>query len=180
MKCVIAALLIMSSTFCNAEPKCEYTTKKLSFPNPTSAEVDNIFWQDAEDGYETIKRLYISYKDGSTAVIEHKFCSMYNFQIAYYTKDKESLKQPDQVYRKMKSLFGYSSVKDDTLREAIEVFNKNLVEQEYDYEKEFFTNHDDSNEKNQGVEFQLEYLPIEGPALHEAALFIYMGIGGIQ
>ncbi|WP_323814136.1 hypothetical protein [Cellvibrio sp. NN19] len=180
MKYLIFILSLVAASSCFAERKCEYTTKKLSFPNPTSAEVDNIFWQDAEDGYETIKRLYISYKDGSTAVIEHKFCSMYNFQIAYYTKDKESLKQPDQVYRKMKSLFGYASIKDDTLRDAIEVFNKNLVEEEYDYEKEFFTNHDDSNEKSQGAEFQLEYLPIEGPALHEAALFIYMGIGGMH
>lgn len=165
---------------CYAKKECKYTTKNLTFPNPTSKNIANIYWQDTKEGYETIKRLYISYKDGSLALIEHKFCSMYNFEAAYYVKEKQEFEKISDIEKEIKSFFKYSSIQDNTLSEALEIMKANMIEKRFDFEKGLFTNHYDSNEHHQLAEFQIEYLPLVDTSFHDAALFIYMGIGGMH
>lgn len=180
MKTFVFILLFITSSLCSADNKCALSTEDITLVTPTFQDVSNTFWQDDKEERETIKRLYINYKDGSVAVIEHRFCSMYNFKVAYYEKDRSKLSTPDAIHNKIKALFAYSANQDSPLQEAIETMTKELSTKNFTPNKDIITSYDDTNEKHQRAEYSLRYFPIEHPSLHKAALIIYMGIGGMH
>jgi hypothetical protein len=184
MKLLYLTLLITLSASCSAgtadNGKCSITTKSLNLTTPKSANIVNSFWQDDEDGEETIKRLTINYKDGSIAMIEHKYCSMYNFEVAYYVKDKGSVKTTDAISETLNSLFAYAALTDNSQKSAIQAMTQRLKEKKFNPDNSVSTGYDQSNESNQKSEYSISYLPIEDSSLHEAALFVYMGIGGMH
>lgn len=184
MKIVYLILLIALSASCSAgtadNGKCSITTKSLNLTTPKSADIVNSFWQDDEDGDETIKRLAIIYKDGSVAMIEHKYCSMYNFEVAYYVKDKDNINTTDAISETLNSLFAYAALKDNSQKSAIHAMTQRLKEKNFNPDNSIGTGYDQSNESNQNTEYSISYLPIEDSSLHEAALFVYMGIGGMH
>lgn len=181
MKILYLALLITLSASCSADNgKCSITTKSLNLTTPKSADIVNSFWQNDEDGEETIKRLAVIYKDGSVAMIEHKYCSMYNFEAAYYVKDKSNVNTTDAIRETLNSLFAYAALKDNSQKNAIHAMTQRLKEKNFNPDNSIGTGHDQSNESNQNTEYSISYLPIEDSSLHEAALFVYMGIGGMH
>lgn len=160
--------------------KCSITTKSLNLTTPKAANIVNSFWQDDKDGDETIKRLTVNYKDGSIAIIEHKYCSMYNFEVAYYARDSESINTTDAIRATLTSLFAYAALTDNSQKSAINAMVERLNEKKFDANSNITTGFDQSNESNQNTEYSISYLPIEDSSLHEAALFVYMGIGGMH
>jgi hypothetical protein len=184
MKTLYLTLLIILSASCSAgtadNSKCSITTKSLKLPPPKSADIVNSFWQDDIDGEETIKRLTINYKDGSVAMIEHKYCSMYNFEVAYYVKDKNKVNTTDAISEILNSVFAYAEFKDNSQKNAINAMIQRLKEKKFTPDSNISTSYDQSNDSNQNTEYSISYLPIEDSSLHEAAVFVYMGIGGMH
>lgn len=182
MKLLTSVLLLTFIVTCRAEKgstdTCSLTGDNLNFFTPTSDNIANIFWQEDVDGYESLNRLHIVYKNGSVAVVEHKYCSMYNFEIAYYAREKSEFSDVPQLKKLLEELLGYAAIKDARTQAAISVMVKQLENKGFDADSALATAHDDSTQDNKRAEYSLSYLPIEGSSLHNAALFIYIGIGG--
>lgn len=179
MKKILFLIFFLSSAS-EANEKCAYLATNLKFIAPDSQDIAKTFWQDSKDGYETVKRLYITYKDGSTAVIEHKFCSMYNFEVAYYVQDKSKLAAIETIQKKANALLSYSALKDSSQQEALTAIAKNLNERNFNPDKDISTGYSGYNENYGDTEYAVSYLPIENSSLHQAALFVYVGMGGMH
>lgn len=180
MKTFAFILLFITSSLCSADYKCALSTEDITLVTPTSQDIVNTFWQDDKDEYETIKRLYVTYTDGSLAIIEHKLCAMYNFEVAYYTKNQDTLSSTEAIQKQMNLLFSYSANQNAPLNEAIASITKKLNEKDFNTENAITASFYGANEKLQKAEYKLSYLPIEDSSLNEAALFLYMGIGGMH
>jgi hypothetical protein len=182
MRLLISLLLLTLTAACHAEKgsthTCSLTSDTLNFVTPTSDSIANTFWQKDVDGYESINRLHIMYKDGSVAVVEHKYCLMYNVEIAYYASTANELSDSKKLSEALKSFFNYSAVQDTSIQNAVSAIIKRFEEKGFDADSALATAHDDSTQDNKRAEYSVSYMPIEDSSLHRAALFIYIGIGG--
>ena len=177
MKKFCFILLLITTPLCFADYECEYTTNKLNFITPNSSDIVNTFWQNDKNGYETIKRLYITYTDGSTAVIEHKFCTVYNFEVAYYTSSRNRLPSTAAIEKKMKLFFTYASLQDGSQQESITTMIEALNKKKFTPEKSIAIGHRGFDPEHGDAEYSIHYQPLGDVAIHKAALTIYMGLG---
>lgn len=180
MKPLFFIAFVAFSSLCCADYKCEISTKNLSFPTPKSNDIANTFWQDDKDGHETIKRLHITYKDGSVAVLEHKFCSMYNFEVAYYVAERGALNTTESIQEKAKYFLTYASIQGGDQQEAIETMAQNLSKKKFTTENEATTGYDGSHPQYGRAEYVIDYYPLGAASIHEAAISFYMGLGGMH
>lgn len=182
MRILISFLLFSLTIACHAENEsaqdCSFTSSNVHLVTPKADNIANTYWQKSTDGYESVDRLYVNYKDGSVAIIEHKYCSMYNFEVAYYTGKKSDVSSITSLAETIKTLLAYSGIKDDSINNALIELKGKLEIKKFSAEKPIFAGANQSNLKNQAVEYSLSYMPIEDSSLHKAALFVYMAIGG--
>ena len=182
MKIIISLLLAAITMSCHAEKntdhKCTLTDKKINLITPTTKDIANSFWQKDVDGYESIDRLYINYKNGSVAIIEHKYCSMYNFEVAYYSKEKDDFSDIGNLTETLQGFFKLSAFSDKKMQSSINAMIERLKEKNYSPDTSVSTAYDDSTEDSKRAEYSIGYVPIEDSSLHKGALFIYVGIGG--
>ena len=106
MKLVFSLLLAILTSACQADEKvksdCAFTHENLNLSTPKSVDLDQAFWQKDSDNSEKIDRLTMLFKDGSVAVIEHKYCSMYNFEAAYYTDNQAKFSDTEKLTETLK------------------------------------------------------------------------------
>lgn len=182
MRIIISLLFFSFTVACHAEKgteqDCQFKYSNINLITPKADNIINSYWQKDTDGYESVDRLYVSYKDGSTAIIEHKYCSMYNFEIAYYTSNKSSVSNIENLTHTLETMFSYAGIKDDTINSALADMKEKLQIKKFTPTQAIAVSADESNSDNQRVDYSVSYMPIEDSSLHEAALFIYMGIGG--
>lgn len=180
MKNVAFIFLTSFASLSYADNDCDISTKSLIFKTPKSNDIANSFWQDDKNGYETIKRLHITYKDGSIAVLEHKFCSMYNFEVAYYAADREAVKNTDLLQKKAEYYFSYASIQGGDQQEAIDTMAKNLDRKKFNPEKQAAIGYTGHHPQYGNSEYSIDYHPLDGASIHEAAITFYMGLGGMH
>ena len=171
-------LLLPSFTYAQKAPlNCKIAEKSLQFKTPTSSDITHTLWQESNEENETVRRLYITYKDGSVAVLEHKYCSTYNFEVAYYVGDKSKLSTTKEVQKKAESFFSYASLSDSSQHEAITTMIRTLNERKFDAEKKIATGYRGFDPKHGDTEYSIDYFPLGDVSVHQAALFVYMGLG---
>ncbi len=180
MKNILIIYLACFASLSYANNDCDISSKLLKFKTPESNDIANIFWQDDKDGYETIKRLHITYKDGSIAVLEHKFCSMYNFEVAYYVADRELIENTDLIQKKAKYFFTYAAIQGGDQEEAIETMAVNLHENKFNPEKEAAIGYSGHHPQYGSAEYSIDYYPLGSASIHKAAITFYVGIGGMH
>jgi hypothetical protein len=180
MKNFLILYLAFFASLSYADNDCDISPKLLKFKTPESNDIANTFWQDDKDGYETIKRLHITYKDGSIAVLEHKFCTMYNFEVAYYVADRESIENTDLIQKKAKYFFTYSAIQGGDQQESVETMTKSLHEKKFDPEKEASIGYEGSHPQYGRAEYTIDYHPLGSVSIHKAAITFYIGLGGMH
>lgn len=182
IKTIAAFFLAITSVLCCAEEsshqKCSYAKEDMKLVTPKDNNIVNSYWVNDVDGYETVDRLFVNYKNGSTAVIEHKYCSMYNFEVAYYSRDSSEFSNPASLEKTASALFELAAFSDNKTRNALQLLIKKLREKKFSYLEASSATYESSTEDSKRLESTLSYLPIEDSSLHKSALFIYMGIGG--
>lgn len=174
-------LLLFISTLaahCLAGEDCTIARESLVEPTPKSATIAQSFWQKSSEGSDNIDLLTLIFKDGSVAVIEHKYCSMYNFEVAYYTNNPAQFENTEALSSTLKNLYNLSAIQDKSIDSAIGTMTNRLKEKGYNSEQAIGTGFDSSTKNNQKAEFSISYQPLEDSSIHKAALFIYLGVGG--
>lgn len=177
MRLSLLVFIFALATNSFAGENCTITHQSLAEPTPTDENIAKFFWQKDSDGSEKIDRLTLLLKDGSVAVVEHKYCSMYNFELAYYTNNKTQFENTEALSSTLKNLYNLSAVQDKSIDTAINAMADRLKEKEFNSEQAMGTGYDSSTANNQKAEFSLSYQPLEDSSIHKAALFIYMGVG---
>lgn len=105
---------VIFSSACVAEPRCQYSPDFVSsnYSEPVGEGVQGVLVQreDPTSG-ETVKSLTLSYPNGDVAVITHKYCEMYNFEVNYFRSSGSNAFDSAQVGSVLMKLFdAYSQV----------------------------------------------------------------------
>lgn len=182
MKRLIPLALAIASASCHAEGisdnQCGYNKNSVKLITPTADNIANSFWEKDVDGNESIDRLFVNYKNGSMAVFEHKYCSMYNFEVAYYSRDPSEFSDVASLEKLAIEIFHSAAFSDSKTQQAITTMIKKMKDKKFDPSEASATAYDSSTDDSKRAEYILSYLPIEDSSIHKGALFIYMGIGG--
>ncbi|MES2675416.1 MAG: hypothetical protein V4660_14335 [Pseudomonadota bacterium] len=116
MKIILIALaLLTSSCFAAEKPatsttnSCSFTKESLKFSALKDPAIINSYWQHTQDPEteEFVDRLFIAYRNGDSAVIEHKYCLIYNFKASYYStagEHTQSIEKLDQLLFNLQDL----------------------------------------------------------------------------
>lgn len=180
MKALTLILLALTGQGSWAESDCEIKAKDLTFATPKLDDIANTFWQDGKEGNETVKRLHIAYKDGSTTVIKHRFCNTYKFEAAYYMEEQNRPASKDDIKKKLNELLPYIAHKDNTQKQAVNSMLAQLAEQQFD-QGEIFGAAFNGHESVYGdTSYSILYFPNNYSSLHSAAIYMDVGIGGIH
>jgi len=182
MKILAAIVLLAITVSCHAEKNvtndCNYKKVNLKLTTPQEENIAHSYWQTDTDGYESIDRLFVIYKNGSVAIIEHKYCSMYNFEVAFYSREATEFSDAISFEKTFRNLFSLAAFSDRKTRKSISTMIKQMNENNFDSSGTMSASSDASTEDSKRAELSLSYNPLEDSSLHKAALFIYMGIGG--
>lgn len=180
MKIFITGLLITCSTLCSAEQKCSIKSTDLNFVTPKADNIANTYWQnDKEDG-EVIKRFFVTYKDGSTAVIKHKFCSEYKFEAVYYMEERAQMNSTDKIKTSLTAFLSYVAHKDSTQKEAIKTMFAELDKYTFVNDEVFGVTYNGHDPAYGHTGYSIIYSPMNYSSIYSSAISVEMGIGGIH
>lgn len=180
MKIFITGLLITCSTLCSAEQKCSIKSTDLNFVTPKADNIANTYWQnDKEDG-EVIKRFFVTYKDGSTAVIKHKFCSEYKFEAVYYMEERAQMNSTDKIKKSLTTFLSYVAHKDSTQKEAIKTMFAELDKYTFVNDEVFGATYNGHDPAYGDTGYSIIYSPMNHSSIYSSAISVEMGIGGIH
>lgn len=182
MKLLFSMLFVFSISSCNAETleksKCNITKNNINLITPKKPEIIHSYWQESSEGNESVNRLYLSYVDGSIAVVEHKYCTMYNYEIAYYSANKNEASTIESMANTLTELLSYAAIKPSISESPEEKIKEKLKEKGFEKDDAIYFGFHSSDTKNQLVEYSFSYASNEDSSLHRSSTFIYLGIGG--
>ncbi len=167
---ILTLLLIITSPLLakSAENHCEYKKGFVAHKQITDKNVSNYHWDEriSSESNEQITTLYLTYKNGDTAIIEHKYCIMYNFEVSYLVADPDFSDSQKNIGKLMAQIFKQYAVKKIIFTPPLENILKNKT---YDFDFSGYNN----------VELFIEQQPLTKGSTFSHMITFYIGIGGI-
>lgn len=180
MKHFITGLLIICSAICNAEQQCSIKSTDLNFVTPKADSITNTYWQDDKENGESVKRLFITYKDGSTAVIKHTFCSEYKFEAVYYMEEQEQTNSTEKIKTSLTTFLSYVAHKDNMQKKAIKTMMAELDKYTFVPDEVIGATYNGHESVYGDTSYSILYSPLNYSAIYSAAISVEVGIGGIH
>lgn len=185
-KLLIIFLLSMSSLACSADnSKCSYSEDMIKQTAPqNAANIAAYYWQSGLDkrSDEHLKTLHIIYKNGDHAVIQHKFCSMYNFEVIYLRNSQADYLDAGSIAKIASGLYTqYAAKKAKFSRPLDEIILTSLKKAGFDVDKNSAVGlpENDASYPNARVEYSLDYKSLdEFSSIYSSVTKFYVGIGG--
>ena len=191
-KSLLMPLVLLTSSICfgssngmATEPPCASPpdTVKQS-PPQNAAAVKHHFWEVGQDSgsNEHLKTLHLFFRNGDYAVIQHRYCSMYNFEIAYFRSGLVDDIDAAGVVKIVSDLYeGYAAKKVTFKRPLAEIVSASLKDRGFDGEKKVSTGLPEGNAKypNARVQYSVSYTSIDRESsIYSSMVTFTMGIGG--
>lgn len=140
-----------------------------------------------ESGYdkrsdEHLKTLRILFKNGDHAVIQHKYCSMYNFEVVYLRNSQSSYLDEKSIAKIVAGLFEqYSVLKVKFTRPLADIISSSLKSGGFDVDKDMSIGLPESEAEyeNSRVEYSIDYKTLdEFSSVYSGVIKFYVGVGG--
>ena len=178
MKFLPLLLFITMSSPTYASNKCDIKSTDLHFVTPKDDNIANTYWQDNQEDGESVKRLYITYKDGSTAVIKHKFCSEYKFEAVYYMEEQEQTNSTEKIKTSLTTFLSYVAHKDNMQKKAIKKMMTELDKYTFVPDEVIGATYNRNDSVYGDTSYSIIYSPLNYSAIYSAAISVEVGIGG--
>lgn len=181
MKHLAIFFIFLLPVSCNSEDlACKYKRSFIDNTIPAGESIQSVKWSNEidKDSGEYISKLHIQYNNSDTAVVEHKYCDMYNFEYTYTFNHSSIVPTKETIANQSMLAFNLSKIK-PTLKSKLDklVLNE-LTQQQFDLATSFSIGLPvEQVTYNDNVEYGIEYSPAEtGGAV--ASMIFYMSIGG--
>ncbi len=174
-------LLLTFPIACSAENiSCKYSSSFIEETIPTDSNIQRFEWkkQRDPDSDEHVTKLEIIYKNHNTAVIEHKYCDMYNFGYTYSVNKNSDALSKTNIVKYIVEGFEQSKLKPKFKTSLNKIILHALNQHKYNANNSLSIGLPiDQIIYNDNVEYGIEYiLHKNGPAA--ATLIFYMSVGG--
>ncbi len=185
-KLVLLIIILYGPLACSAgNTKCAYpeNTVKQNTP-PKSDAIAAYTWDSGQDkrSDEYLKTLRILFKNGDHAVIQHKYCSMYNIEVVYFRSSQASYLDEKSLSKIVTELFEqHSALKVKFSTPLVNIISSSLKEGSFDVGKDFSRGFPENRAKyqNSRVEYSIDYKTLdEFNSVYSSATKLYVGIGG--
>lgn len=168
-----------------AEPQCAnpVDTVKQS-PLQNAAGIVHHFWEVGRDkrSDEHIKTLYLFFTNGDYAAIQHKYCSMYNFEIVYFRSGQADKLDAAGIAKLVTGLYERYAAKKVTFKQPLaDVIVASLTARGFSDDKDIRAGLPDGNADypNKRVEYSIRYNSLyRSTSIYSSATTFYLGIGG--
>ena len=185
----LLVILSASSVSLNAiaaEPPCSNpvdTVKQVSPQN--AATIAHYFWESGRDrrsnGY--LKTLRMSFKNGDYVVIQHKYCAVYHFEVAYFRSGQGDGLDAAAISKIVTDLYEkYAAKKAKFSRPLPDIISASLKEWRFDGKKDISIGLPEENAeyRNERVEYAVSYTSLYGDSsIYSSVVTFYVGIGGL-
>lgn len=181
---LILTALVSLNSFA-AEPQCANpadTVKQL--PPQNTVTVRHHFWESGRDkrSDEYLKTLHLFFKNGDYAVIQHKYCTVYNFEVAYFRNGQaEDLDAAGIVKIVTKLYENYAGRKAKFKRPLADIILASLKERGFDGDKDISAGLPEgvAEYPNERVEYSIRYNSLyRSTSIYSSVSTFYVGIGG--
>jgi len=167
---LLTLLLIFSSTLfaTNSQSTCEYKKGFVTHKEIIDKDISSYSWNErlSSESNEQITTLHIIYKNGDIATIEHKYCTMYNFEVSYLVADPDFSNSQENISKLMAQYFNQYAIKKVEFTPSLETVLKNKID-DFNYSG------------NDNVELFIEQQPLKESSTYKYLITFYIGIGGI-
>jgi hypothetical protein len=167
---LLTLLLIFSSTLfaTNSQNACEYKKGLVTHTKIADKNINSYYWNErlSSESNEQITTLHIIYKNGDIATIEHKYCTMYNFEVSYLVADPDFSNSQENISKLMAQYFNHYAIKKVKFTPSLETILKNKMD-------------DFSYSGNDNVELFIEQQSLKESSTYTHLITFYIGIGGI-
>jgi len=175
------SLLFVFPVACNAEVvNCQYNEFFVEETTPIDKNIQRFEWKRYHDpdSDEYVATLKIIYENANIAVIEHKYCDMYNFEYTYsIDKDSKALSKTN-IVQYITEGFKQSKLKPEFKMKLDKIILQALNQHKYDAKNYFSTGLPvDQVIYNDNVEYGIEYIPGKNKSVVSTLIF-HMSIGG--
>jgi len=165
---------------CNAENiNCKYPSSFVDEQTAKNENIKSIKWEKHldDDSGEHVKKLSIIFNNKDTAIIEHKYCDMYNFEYTFTTK-QQALNKKD-IAEQVVYAFKYSKIQPKFKTKLNTIILNALDSQGFDAKNSLSIGlPSDQILYNDNVEYGIEYSPANSNGTAPTLVF-YLSIGGI-
>ena len=179
---LLIGLLYSFGVVCAAEDGCRFESGFVTEPLTQNMEsVAESTWLSSVDinTGETIKRLTVTYQNGDIAVVTHRYCEMYNFELNYFVAGSESL-DPDSIARVIVNHYNAYAKLTAEFEEGLDQVIVRALEAEGLSEAFSVGLPEGAIIESPGVEYSMGYQPLgEVSGEYGAAINFYWGVGGL-
>lgn len=183
-KLMLSLVLLSSVSACKGdeqaseEYKCLYEKDFVKEEKIENKNIASSYWIVEVQGYEEVKRLYLIYKNGDIAVVEHKYCSMYNFNIDYFISNWQR-ETPENISKVLDDLWSHSKLKPTVSKTFSSILESSLKAVDFDGEKsQFIPLLEELQYKNDSTDYQFHFSKESKSPLYPSSVNFYYGVGG--
>jgi hypothetical protein len=181
---LITAFSIPLACFAESD-KCAYPENSVrEVPPGKSDAVVSYVWNTGKDkrSDETLKTLRILFKNGDHAVIQHKYCNMYNIEVVYLRNSQASYLDEKSIAKIVAGLFEQHSVlKVKFSKPLVKIVSSALKNGGFDVDKDMSIGLPESEAEyeNSRVEYSIDYKTLdEFSSVYSGVIKFYVGVGG--
>lgn len=176
---------MLNSTFVYAETDNKACNYSRNFINKVEISDKSIRSQTSlnsvdPDSDEYVTTQYLLYKSGDLAVIEHKFCSMYNYELVYFVADGNFKTTAGNIGKLINKIFLQTAAIKPDFNESIAIaIEKKLKKSKFTSSKAFSQGLEISNNGNINIEQSINYIKLKHyTSLYQSMISYYLGVGG--
>ncbi|WP_431687170.1 hypothetical protein [Hahella sp. NBU794] len=181
-KIIFSSFLLIATASCSAEEaQCGYKATFVKEAAVTDSSVALSHWSTERDrkSDEYIKKLYLVYKNGDIAVIEHKYCDMYNFEVSYSFSGQNPAPTSQSIGQIIEKHAQYAQLTPTYSPSLSSIVTSELEKNAFDGQKPLSLGlPQEPLTFDDFVEYSVSFLPNKESNILQSSLSFYMGIGG--
>lgn len=176
-------LLMPTSVFAQKDKNgCKISKDFIKNNDTNDSSIHSQIWKNSidPDSDEYLATQHIIYKNGDMAVIEHKYCSMYNYELAYFVADDNFKTTPKNIGNLIGKVYRQSiAIRPDFKKPVSVAIKENLEKLDFSSEKPFSKGLDIADRGNKNIEQSINVIKLENHStLYKYMFGYYIGIDG--
>lgn len=180
-------VLTVSLNCAAADPQCDNPADTVKQSSPqNSATIARHFWESGRDSRSKghLKTLYLFFKNGDYAVIQHRYCTTYNFNIAYFRSGQTDKLKAVDIAKTLSDLYeSYAAKKATFKRPLTNLITTSLTESGFDGDKNISMGLPSGGAEypNEHVDYSVSYTSLYmSTSIYSSVSTFYLGIGGLD
>jgi len=185
MKIIIMLSVVVLSHYVIAdEPaeQCKYNKASITEINAEQTNVVSSEWAYSRDpdSDEHVKTNYLRLNNGDLVVIEHKYCSMYNFEFNYFVARSNRTINPSMISNVVKQLVkSNAKIFPESADKMAQAVKSSLLSQKFNKDKRYSQGIEPVISRTRNVEMSYTYTPYENiGTIFAAVINFYLGVDG--